>query len=372
MTRRKRKLLVWFLSSVVFILAASFGMMSLKQDPPLDKIETARKKISCARNAEAETYAQIAFKDAEALYDSAISHWKVENEKFFLSRDYTIMSIFADASSVKAEEAEKLALANSSDLKKSLSVKLDNLRNKCNLFETQFKDLPMDSEIRKSYSTAKMTLAEAEIAYKSENFHSCFSKLKIVNDEIDFSLVSIKSDLEDYFEMFHSWSKWAKEAVEASKTSQDYVFLVDKFAKKCIVYKDGKQVNSLDVELGKNWIGHKLRRGDNATPEGAYRVVKKKDGSQTKYYKALLLNFPNENDKKRFYENKKNGVLSHKAQIGGLIEIHGGGGRGADWTEGCVALTNDDMDWLYRKAKSGTLVTIVGSREPLSNLFRWQ
>ncbi len=372
MTRRKRKLLVWFLLSLVFILAASFGLMSFKPDPPLEKIEAARKKISSARSAEAETYAQLAFKDAEALYDSAISHWKYENEKFFLYRDYTIMGIFADAASVKAEESERLALAYSSDLKKSLEVKLANLKNKCNLFESQFKDLPMSSEIRKSYSTAKMTLAEAEIAYKNENFHSCFSKLKVVHDEIDFALISIKSDLEDYFEMYQNWSRWAKEAVEASRTSQDYVFLVDKFAKKCLVYKDGKQVNSLDVELGKSWIGHKLRRGDNATPEGTYRIVKKKDGAQTKYYKALLLNFPNENDKKMFYENKKKGVLSHKAQIGGLIEIHGGGGRGADWTEGCVALTNDDMDWLFKKAKTGTLVTIVGSREPLTNLFRWQ
>jgi len=372
MKRNKRKMLIWFLGVIILITSASIGLMSFKQDPPIDKIEAARNKISSARNADAETYAHNAFKEAEALYDSAISHWKTENEKFFLSRNYTVMAIFADASSVRAEESEKMALTYSTDLKKSLSIKIDILKKKFALFEEQFKDLPMSSEIRKSYTAAKMTLAEAEIAYKGENYNSCFPKLKVVGDEIDFALTSIKSELEDYFEMFKFWSQWANEAIESSKTNQDYVLLVDKFAKKMIVYKDGKQVNSFEVELGKNWIGHKLHKGDKATPEGEYHVVKKKDNSQTKYYKALLLNFPNENDKKRFDANKRNGTLSKRAQIGGLIEIHGDGGRGIDWTEGCVALTNKDMDWLFKKAQPGTLVTIVGSTEPLSKLFRWQ
>jgi len=372
MTRMKKKILIWFLFSFMVIVSASFGLMSFKQDPPLDKIEAARNKISLARNAGAEIYAQIAFKESEALYDSAISHWKTENEKFFLSRNYTVMAIFADAASVRAEESEKMALSYSTDLKKSLQVKIDTLKKKCNLFNEQFKDLPMETEVRKSFTTATMTLAEAEIAYKRENYNSCFPKLKVVSDEIDFALTSIKSELEDYFEMFKFWSQWANEAIEHSKSNDDYVLLVDKFAKKIMIYKDGKQVNSFDVELGKNWIGHKLHKGDKATPEGVYHIVKKKDNSQTKYYKALLLNFPNENDKKRFNANKKNGTLSKRAQIGGLIEIHGDGGRGIDWTDGCVALTNKDMDWLFKKTQSGTLVTIVGSTEPLSKLFRWQ
>jgi hypothetical protein len=372
MKRRKRKFLLWFISLFVLITSVSFGLMSFKQEPPLDKIEAARNKISKARDAGAEIYAQLAYKEAGALYDSAISHWKTENEKFFLSRNYTVMAIFADAASTRAEESEKMALTYSTDLKKSLEVKMNLLKLKCALFEDQFKDLPMGSEIRKSYTAAKMTLTEAEIAYKGENYNNCFSKLKSVGDEIDFALTSIKSDLEDYFEMFKFWSQWANETIEYSKSSKEYVVLVDKFAKKLMVYKDGKQINSFDVELGKNWIGHKLHKGDKATPEGKYRVVKKKDRAHTKYYKALLLNFPNENDKKRFDANKKNGTISKKAQIGGLIEIHGDGGRGIDWTEGCVALTNEDMDWLFKKTQSGTLVTIIGSMEPLSKLFRWQ
>ena len=52
------------------------------------------------------------------------------------------------------------------------------------------------------------------------------------------------------------------------------------------------------------------------------------------------------------------------AGIGGLIEIHGEGGRGRDWTRGCVALANPDIDDLFRHVEVGTPVTIVGSDEP--------
>jgi hypothetical protein len=51
------------------------------------------------------------------------------------------------------------------------------------------------------------------------------------------------------------------------------------------------------------------------------------------------------------------------ARIGGLIEIHGEGGRNRDWTSGCVALANGDMDRVFDRAGIGTPVTIVGSNE---------
>ncbi len=59
-----------------------------------------------------------------------------------------------------------------------------------------------------------------------------------------------------------------------------------------------------------------------------YKIIEKKQNGQTKYYKALLLNYPNEDDKKRFLANKKNGIISKDAKIGNLIEIHGNGGKG--------------------------------------------
>jgi L,D-peptidoglycan transpeptidase YkuD (ErfK/YbiS/YcfS/YnhG family) len=51
--------------------------------------------------------------------------------------------------------------------------------------------------------------------------------------------------------------------------------------------------------------------------------------------------------------------------MGGSIEIHGHGGRGFDWTNGCVALKNKDMDIVFNMVSGQTPVIIVGSVEPL-------
>lgn len=140
-------------------------------------------------------------------------------------------------------------------------------------------------------------------------------------------------------------------------------------AHECMVIKDGKVVERFDAELSLNWIGHKKQQGDMATPEGIYQITKKVNHRETKYYKALLLNYPNENDLARFEKDVRQGLISSSAHIGGLIEIHGDGGKGKDWTEGCVALTNKDIDRLYAMVSAGTTVTIVGSLKPLGELL---
>jgi len=106
-----------------------------------------------------------------------------------------------------------------------------------------------------------------------------------------------------------------------------------------------------------------------ATPEGKYKIVKKKNSKDTKYHKALLIDFPNENDKARFKKAKEQGIIPRNANIGGLIEIHGHGGKGADWTEGCVALENEDMDKLFSLCSVGTPLVIVGSLKSIDELF---
>ena len=78
------------------------------------------------------------------------------------------------------------------------------------------------------------------------------------------------------------------------------------------------------------------------------------------YYKALALNYPNDEDRAEFDRLRRAGRIPRGTSLGGLIEIHGEGGRGRDWTKGCVALANQDMDDLFRRIGVGTPVTIVG------------
>ena len=73
-----------------------------------------------------------------------------------------------------------------------------------------------------------------------------------------------------------------------------------------------------------------------------------------------MINYPNDEDRKNFLEARQKGWIPRRSRLGGLIEIHGEGGRKEDWTLGCVALRNPDMDRLFEQVQVGTPVTIVG------------
>jgi L,D-peptidoglycan transpeptidase YkuD (ErfK/YbiS/YcfS/YnhG family) len=73
-----------------------------------------------------------------------------------------------------------------------------------------------------------------------------------------------------------------------------------------------------------------------------------------------MLDYPNPEDRARYRALVRSGRVSRRHGIGGDIEIHGKGGRGQDWTQGCVALENSDMDDLVPRVRVGTPVTIVG------------
>ena len=371
-TRKHRFKTILILAIVSIALAgAAWWVIANRPQPPIAEIAMAREKLSLARAANANIYMPTDFREASALYDSANSAWKAENERFFLQRNYDRTRGFAHLSTQKSEQLEKKARNYSFDLKTTLKKRISTLRNKTAYFNNHFSDLPLDKEVRHSFQASVISLTEAETAYKAANYLLCHEKTKLAADDIDFIYTQTRNTLEDYFENFSVWVERNNEALRQSKTTGDYVLVVSKFQKKCFVYHRGEQVNELDIELGKNWIGDKRHHGDKATPEGKYKVTRKKSGKQTKYYKALLIDFPNNDDRKRFDAEKKNGTLPRHADIGGLIEIHGGGGRGINWTDGCIALTNENMDWLYTHTIAGTPVYIIGSLVPLEKLVEW-
>lgn len=115
-------------------------------------------------------------------------------------------------------------------------------------------------------------------------------------------------------------------------------------------------------------MGVKKKMGDKATPEGMYKIINKFYG--TKYNNALLLDYPNPDDKERFLTEKSKGIIPHNAKIGGGIEIHGSGGKGVDWTEGCIALADSEMEVIFRIATIGTPVTIVGSMRSINQVLK--
>ena len=159
------------------------------------------------------------------------------------------------------------------------------------------------------------------------------------------------------------WAAWIDSVVSRSRVHRKTALVVDKRRRLAIVYEVGEPIAWLDVDIGSNSLRQKHRAGDGATPEGVYRVVRKKGLGETRFYRAILLDYPTAADKTRFEESIRTGRIPGDSTIGGLIEIHGEGGRGTDWTDGCIAVSNQDMDYLYAELQVGSEVVVVGTYE---------
>ena len=159
------------------------------------------------------------------------------------------------------------------------------------------------------------------------------------------------------------WRQQVADTLEVSRRDGVAVVIVDKAARRLRVYLDGKQVEVFKAELGSAGLAPKRHAGDRATPEGRYLVTAIKTGGETQFYKALLLDYPNEDDRRRHQLERAAGTIPAGVGPGSMIEIHGRGGQQRDWTDGCVALRDEDMDRLLELVPVETPVTIVGTME---------
>lgn len=160
----------------------------------------------------------------------------------------------------------------------------------------------------------------------------------------------------------YSLDECKEELLEATDYEQDggidRIEVVKK-DRKMYLYKDGKIVRTIPVSLGKNPVGDKQQKGDNRTPEGEFFIHRKL--CSPKYYRSLCISYPRPSDIQRA---KSKGV-----NPGGDITIHAQPKWNADgkqdsytlqkdWTQGCVAVTNDAMKELWYAVREGVPIVI--------------
>lgn len=127
--------------------------------------------------------------------------------------------------------------------------------------------------------------------------------------------------------------------------------VVYKADRKLYLYHGDEVIKAYNIELGTNPVGHKQFEGDGKTPEGLYYITHRNGKSQ--FHLSLGISYPNAQD-----------VAYAKSQgkpPGGDIFIHGQSSTSAgkdDWTVGCIAVTNAQMDVIYAMVNPGTPIWI--------------
>ncbi len=129
--------------------------------------------------------------------------------------------------------------------------------------------------------------------------------------------------------------------------------LIEKGLRRLTLFQGNNALTIYRIALGRQPVGPKREEGDNRTPEGVYLIDRRKPDSD--FHRALHISYPNEEDRAQ--------AAARGVSPGGDIMIHGqpnavGAPQKGDWTAGCLAVTNDEIEEIWRAVPNGTAVEI--------------
>jgi len=142
----------------------------------------------------------------------------------------------------------------------------------------------------------------------------------------------------------------------AEHATADRVVVIKKNRTLTLVSK-GKELKTYKVALGGEPIGAKTREGDHKTPEGTYVLDRR--NAQSRFYRSIHISYPSPEDRERA---KRLGMSP-----GGDVFVHGlpngfawigSAHRLKDWTDGCIAVTDEEMDEIWLAVPDGTPIEI--------------
>ena len=341
---------------IIFLSLLFYGCGSAQIPPEVQMGDDQARNLWRAGVSE---YLPVEYNKYTADLKTAKDDIAKEADRFVLFRDYKpYIQRFKDILVLGNEILVKVEIEK--------AKKADSLSEQISSFKTIISNLQKFTLkinegrlARADLMKADLLLNEVELRYKKGEYAAAEAKI----DDLSMYLKSAEDSLSPIIGRYsdrsqvEKWQKWAEDTVAESREKGIIVIVVNKSKRTLSIYRDGELMKKYSVGIGRNGSFDKIHAGDNATPEGKYKITKKLPASR--YYKALLINYPSDQDRKQFIQAKKKGLVPNKAGIGGLIEIHGGGSD--TMTFGCISMENRQMDEIYNMVKVGTPVTIVGA-----------
>jgi len=235
-----------------------------------------------------------------------------------------------------------------------------NYQTSLDCFQKLIKDYP-GSNYRKD--SAMMIFNINNVIFKDRTIAAQQAHIEILQQEINSNREKVTA-LEKSINTFEQKiknkesevNKLQKEVFALQKEPADRI-LIEKSERRLTLISKGKVLKTYSIALGGNPDGPKERQGDNKTPEGTYVIDSRNKNSL--YHRSLHVSYPNEKDKKRA---KQLGVSP-----GGDIMIHGIKNgfswvgdmhTGVDWTKGCIAVTDEEIEEIDKLVPNGTIVEI--------------
>lgn len=359
---RKHKII----KTSLICLAVAFVVMSavvgyfVAEPPPLPVVQIASARFALQQAHLAPPLNPEGLAKADTLSMTMERMYAEERSK--LVRFRRSAELAKAAADLEAQAVTTRAVAQDS-LASGLAAALarsDELAARLDIVSDQADRLKGERKLQRSYHRARVALDNVQVLHARAQL----AKLPAALDTASAAITRAEASLGRSLARLHDpqlradWQRWVDQTIAETSGGRTAI-LVEKLRRRCVVVQNRKVVARYQADFGRNGLEVKVHAGDGATPEGRYRVKDKNGGSH--YYKALVIDYPNSSDMVRYHHAKKNGRVPRGRGPGSLIEIHGAGGRNTDWTEGCIALRNSDMEELFRRVSVGTPITIVGA-----------
>lgn len=341
---------------LIILIVTTIGCKEIPLPPEADKVSVQEHSLW---RTGAETYAPGDFIQYKAALETAKKHLQEESQRFRWFRNYEkVQSEFrvvlaqGDIILNKVQEQKRNIAVEISEKTRQYQERVDTLRKLSSLINE-------GRVASRSLAKAEILLKEIDIFLAGEKYRDASDRLYKISVYISDSTRALNPILTRYTDrsQITKWKKLVQETIEESRRKGIHSIVVSKLDRELILYRAGRPYKTYEINVGSNGSKDKMYSGDKATPEGRYEIIKKIHNS--KYHKALLINYPNNDDRRQFAIARKNGLIPRNAGIGGLIEVHGGGKNGM--TYGCIALDNRHMDELFHIVEAGTPITIVGA-----------
>jgi L,D-peptidoglycan transpeptidase YkuD (ErfK/YbiS/YcfS/YnhG family) len=148
-----------------------------------------------------------------------------------------------------------------------------------------------------------------------------------------------------------------EQKIFALRTEPADEVLIEKKERRLTLLSKGEVIKTYKIALGGNPVGPKERQGDNKTPEGTYIIDSRNRDSG--YHLSLHISYPNEKDKIRAKElgvSPGGDIMIHGIKNG--LSLVGASHAEVDWTKGCIAVTDEEMEEICKLVPNGTIVEI--------------
>lgn len=363
--RSRKRRIAWITTGVVTLgslIAMAVPIIQGKTEYPEFTLATSVLAVQQARDANVERWVPELMADAERTLRSAQLETRLQHAKLLPFRDYTFARTLLEQTKEKATKAVIDGSAVREEARASSEGARDQAQQLLGTTIEFAKAMHLNAYDRSLIQKARILLDQASILHQEGEYIEAVDAAREAGEKalrVGDRAVGLAARYTDAT-LVRKWRGWIDETIGWSRRTGSPAVIVNKEKHVVTLYDNGVAVKTYRGELGYNSIQDKHYGGDNATPEGRYHVTSKKGLGQSRYHKALLISYPNEDDRREFDRMRKAGQIPNRVGMGSLIEIHGDGGRGRDWTNGCVALTNRDMDDLFARVGVGTPITIVG------------